>query len=131
MMGVLFIGPAECAAIAELKAIAAAGPLDPPRALLVAKRDMRAWRDYMKTLSVEIPFGYHVTFTHERQRLGLCAHLSASAGRPARLPSPAAIEELLSAFDMQSLAESTMVWIEEVDDACKAVNVLQVLEKRR
>lgn len=77
MIAALLIGEAQRKQIAELRDMAAANPLDPIQTQAAADRDMGAFRDMMKTLSIELPVGYFVCYSHERQpKAGLCHHMS-------------------------------------------------------
>jgi hypothetical protein len=67
-MAALLIGEPERQKIAELIAVAAAGVMSPQRALDAANEDLAGYRDMMgRMLSIELPVGYYVTYSHERQ----------------------------------------------------------------
>lgn len=122
------IGAKERLAIAELMLLAEANPIEALKAAEAAERDLAGYRDMMGTLSIDIPVGYHVTFSHEIQPSGLhYKHISISIDRPGRMPHPVAVDMILEAFEMrhiQDMREGNF-WIEEETPTCKAINVLQ------
>jgi hypothetical protein len=126
-MPVLVIGEAQRRLIAELKAFAAANPQDAISAKTVADRDMAAYRDMMSTLTLELPVGFVVTYTHEMQpKAGLCHHISISVRRPKKVPHPEAVQMILNEFGMRPLDDAPGgVWVEEIDPVTKAINVVQ------
>jgi hypothetical protein len=130
-MSALIIGETQRALIAELRALAAANPFDARTIKATADKDIAAYRDMMRTLTVELPVGYAVTYSHEIQPKapppGLCHHISVSVDRPHLMPSPEAVEMILAEFGMQPLKTSSGVWIEDVRPGEKAVNVLQLV----
>jgi hypothetical protein len=134
-MPALIIGETERARIAELRAVAAANPFDARAAQATADRDMAAFRDWMKTLSVDLPVGYTVVYSHEIQPNapppGICHHISISVERAAKLPSPEAVEMILEEFGMKPLKDAHGVWVEDISPGEKAVNVLQLIEPGR
>lgn len=124
----LIIGATQRKQIAELRVLAAANVQDPTQVINTARRDIKAYRDMMNALTVEIPLGYFVTYTHELQpHHGLCHHISISVDRPRKMPSVEAVEMLLEEFGMEPLKRSRGVWIEEVDPTTSAINILQTI----
>ena len=126
-MSALIIGEKQRSAITEMRAFAAADPLDPASVMRTAEKDMGALRGFMGTLSIELPVGYFVTYSHERQPFGLAQHISVSVNRPHKAPSVEAVEMILEEFGMQPLRGSVSVWIEEVNRTTKAINILQAV----
>lgn len=133
-MPALIIGPEELAQIAELKAVAAANPLDVHGMMGAAEGDMEAFRDAMQTETVFLPIGFAVTYTQEIQPNapppGICHHISISVDRPDHLPSEAAVEMILEAFGMGPLEASNGVWVEDISPGERAVNVIQLVAAR-
>jgi hypothetical protein len=127
-MSALLIGPEEKAKIEELRGFARANPLDPFRTIAAADPTGGNVRDMMDMYSIELPVGYHVTYSQEHQPYGLCHHVSVSIDSPhRRIPHPEAVEMILEAFGMAPLKETIHVWIEVVDDTTKAINVAQMV----
>jgi hypothetical protein len=116
----LVIGEAERAAIRDLKARAARSPV---RLMAQPKaEDADAFREMNRSLTIALPVGYQVTFTHEIQPSGRYLHLSVSVDTPGAWPSTPAVDMILEAFGMKRLAESEASWPERDSEA---VNVLQ------
>ena len=131
MVQALIIGAAQRQQIAELCAVAATNPLDALATLATAGRDLDGFRDMMKMLTLELPRGYVVTYSHEIQPEapppGLCHHISISVTRPWKLPSPEAVEIILSEFGMKPIKGSESIWVETIDPKTKAINIVQLL----
>jgi hypothetical protein len=117
------IGQAQRAAIAELKTVAAAKPFDARAAIDAARQHRAAYHDMMNTMSIVLPIGYHVTYSHEIQPTGLMQHISISVERG--LPAPEAVNIILDNFGMRPARESEDIWLESLADGIKAVNILQ------
>lgn len=131
-MPALIIGETQRKQIAELRAIATANPMNAQASLNVANRDMEAYRDMMSTLTLELPIGYVVTYTHEIQPNapppGLCHHISISVTRPRKMPGTAAVEMILEEFGMRRMEGSDGLWIEDIDPVTKAINIVQTVQ---
>lgn len=128
-MSVLIIGAEQEAEIASLKALAAEN-IHEVAVVEAASRDMAAFRFDMQRYSIELPVGYIVTYTHERQSdpmLGVVQHISVSIATPNRMPSIEAVEMILRAFGMAPIKDSIGVWPETVEPGLGAVNVVQFL----
>lgn len=123
----LLIGEDERQRIAEVRAFAAANVMDPFGSITAAARDMQAYRDMMAMLTIELPIGYHITYSHEQQPDGLCRHISVSVARAGRMPSTEAVEMILGAFGMTPIRTSVALWIEDIDADTKAINLVQPL----
>jgi hypothetical protein len=127
-MRALIIGAAQKAGIAKLRAMAAENVLDTEAMKTAAAADIAAYRQMMVELSIELPAGYLVTYSHERNPLaGVIQHISVSVDAPNRAPHPAAVNMILEAFGMLSVDQSLSVWIEDVSRTEKAINVVQRL----
>jgi len=127
-MPALIIGETQRQQIAELKAVAAANPQDPLSAQNAATRNIRAYRDMMATLSMELPIGYVITYSHDRQpKAGLCHHISISVRRARKMPGTEAVAMILEAFGMRPLEKSDGLWIEDIDPVTKALNIVQTV----
>jgi hypothetical protein len=126
-MAALLIGVDERAAIATLRAYAEANVIDPQAALALYEQDTEAFSQIMAAMTVHLPIGYRVTYSHEQQTFGIARHLSVSIDRPGKMAHPEAIEMILTEFGMQPLKSSVGIWIEDIDEHRKAVNLLQPL----
>lgn len=124
----LLIGHEEDVKIAELVAFATANPLDPARVIALADENLDGVRDLMDMYSIELPVGYHLTYSRENQPCGLCHHLSVSVERENQMPHPEAVEMILQAFGMEPVMQSISIWLEPVDDTTQAINLLQLVE---
>lgn len=124
MTRALIIGAEEKLAISKLILLAAATPFYPERVMALDPDDVR---DMMNAYHIVIPRGYHVTYSHEHQPPGLCHHLSVSVDRKFRMPHTVAVEMILQEFDMQPIAKSLKIWIEEVSPGLSAANILQLV----
>jgi hypothetical protein len=126
-MRALIIGAEQRSAIAALVALAEANVTDVADAKAAAERDIDAYRAWMRQCSIELPRGYMVTYTHERQSFGVVRHISVSVDDRAVMPHPEAIEMILDEFGMTPLKQSLRIWIEEFDFEHRAVNIVQHL----
>jgi hypothetical protein len=124
-MSLLMIGPDERAAIGELKAVAAAQPFDAREAIEADRVDGVAYHDMMNVMSIVLPLGYHVTYSHEIQPSGLYQHISISVEPIGKAPTEESVNAILAAFGMRPARRSTAGWVETLDSGIKAVNVLQ------
>ena len=89
----LVIGPAERAALAALRDVAAAHPVDMPRLMEVIEtpEGKAAYMRQMNGQSVPLPLHFLVTFSIETGHpCGTCRHMSMSS-RPGRLPTSEAV----------------------------------------
>jgi hypothetical protein len=121
MARALVIRDEEKRKIVALKELAAAKPVV---AAEVVKEDPERVRERNRAHTIDLPFGFEVTFTEEIQPVGRCLHISISVDAPNRSPHPAAVEMILEEFGMRPLEESLSVWVEELSPGV-AVNVLQ------
>ena len=123
----LIIGAQQKAEIAALRALAADNIMDALAMDAAAAKDINAYRAMMADMSIELPHGFLVTYTLQRQPIGAVQHISISVEAPNRMPHPAAVNMILDAFGMQSFDQSLKVWIEDVTPTEKAINVVQWL----
>jgi hypothetical protein len=143
-MRALIIGEPERQAISALKARAATSVIDAAAAM---QGDPDKVRQENRSLTILLPRGFEVTYTHERQPSGLYHHLSVSVDQRDRMPSPEAVDMIMEAFGLEPahLAEhlqprpkvpdkmrlETAVWTEDFEPGRTAVNVLQRMEPTR
>lgn len=124
----LIIGAQQKVEIAALRQLAAENVMDTEAMKTASVKDIAAYRQMMTELSIELPKGFLVTYSHERvPELGVCQHISISVEAPNRAPHPAAVNMILDAFGMQSIDLSVSVWMEDVSRTEKAINVVQKL----
>lgn len=133
MVRPLVIGPEEKARIEALKERAAARVRDAKADLEAAPEAVR--QSNFEVATIALPVGFQVTYTHERQPVGLCQHLSVSVDKRGKTPHPAAVDMILEAFGMKPLnlgafgrqvrPRHSAVWLEEFEPGMTAVNVVQ------
>lgn len=90
-----------------------------------ADADIDAYRNMMDSHSVSLPVGYFVTYSHEHQPFGLARHISISVRHHGKMPAPVAVEMILQEFGMMPLSAAVGVWIEDIEDGRKAINIVQ------
>jgi hypothetical protein len=129
----LWIGPTEKAAIRGL--IAKAGrervPLeDMKRRALSLQRGIPLPKRYNMLFTIEIPFGFTVTYTVEEQSQGWTRHLSVAADRPGRAPSPEAVDMLMRefAFRAPGVRHIEIKWMEPLGNDRKAINLVEYID---
>jgi hypothetical protein len=134
MPRVLVIGEAQRRAINEIIQVAAQHRFDPDSMrAAVDEHGIDGFRDMMKLHSINLPVGFHVTYTREYQKKapppGICHHISVSVsgGKPGALPSPPHVQTILKEFGMQPIEASDAVWVEEIDGVPTAVNIVQLM----
>jgi len=126
----LIIGEVQRQQIAALRALAAANPQNVAQVQTAANRDLGAFRDMMQTLSLHLPVGYHIAYSHEMQpQAGLCHHISISVDRPKKMPSQEAVDMILQEFGMKPVRESNSMWIEEINPVTHAINIVQIIDQ--
>lgn len=108
------------------------------RRLMAATADPKLAVGLNPLTRVEIPFGYRVVYSLERQPIqGLCHHISISVEEeitpkpPEKiLPSEAAVEMILSLFGMSPLNKSLFIWIEPIQDGGGgAINIIEKVKE--
>lgn len=131
----LVIGAAERAALAALRDLAAKHPVDMPSLMqrLASPEGKRAHMDQMNSQSIELPFGFLVTFSIETGHpIGAARHMSMSSPVPTRTPTPEAIWMVAQELGfVGSLKQCDAVYPEELlrgsEERQVAVNVIQRL----
>lgn len=129
-MTVLIVGPAEIALLLELKAKAAADPIDAPslhRELkYVAGRKRHMER--MAALTVALSTGFTVTFSietgHEPGGVSL-RHMSMASPREDKVPVPAAVWMVAEHLGFQGSLDECQFWLEHMEHGQRAVNIVQ------
>jgi hypothetical protein len=126
----LYLGRVELGAIAALIARAAAEPVplaEMERRLRDAQRGLPPPVNGRFTLS--IPFGFRVTYLHERLKGGVMRHLAVSCDRPVRVPIEV-LAALLREFGFRArrLNELDATWTETLGNQRLAANAIERLE---
>jgi len=74
---------------------------------------------------VDIPVGFRAAINYEEQPAGICLHLSVSASKKGKVPSPRAVQMVLDALGLaRSLEQCEAIWLEEYYPGHQSVNVL-------
>lgn len=130
-MALLVIGPDQKAQIAALIAVAEANPvsLETVKRLVAA---MEAGEELPAGLNdgmtIVIPHGYEVTYTHEEQPGGMCRHMSVAVIRPDNpnaMPSQAAMAAIMVGFGFVNDLRGCKIWVEEHPEKRTSINVLE------
>jgi hypothetical protein len=119
MAGALIIGPKERAAIAEVIARAATRvtPLDQMKlAHAFRERTGAAFNPLNEDLTIVVPLGWHITYTHEEQPGAVCRHMSVSV-EGGRGPGPQGVAYLF--IPMQRKASNATVGLLEMRSLCR------------
>lgn len=131
-MRALVIGPTQKAAIAALIAKAAehVTPLDAVKRAAQFRSQTGVGENAMnEALTIEIPNGYTVTYTHEEQPGGVCRHMSVSVSdAPRRGPNPHAVAMLMEEFGFKNPFGGAHMWLDEGELRAVIVNVLEPLD---
>jgi hypothetical protein len=131
-MRALVIGAREKAAIATLIAKAAdhVTPLDAGKHAAEFRSQTGVGENAMnEALTIDIPNGYSVTYTHEEQPGGVCRHMSVSvADAPGRGPNPHAVAMLMQEFGFKNAFGGAHMWLDEGELRAVIVNVLEPLD---
>ena len=127
----LFIGPNEKAILQALRLKAAESPVDMVE-LMRTIHDPVLKARHMKQMteqSVEIPFGFLVTFSIETGHSGgIARHMSLSSPVTGRLPIPEAM--MMVAHELGFVGDYKTwdgLWIENLQGHGKALNAVQLL----
>lgn len=136
-MSVVIIGPNEEKSIAALiaKAKARPTPLATVKANAVSAEQHDVKFSDRKPGTEQRPEDHlalgnvRVAFSIEEQPVGMCAHLSLSVSKPGKVPGPAAVEMIASAFGMKGAVfdGKKHFWLEEFEPGHNAVNVVWLL----
>lgn len=78
--------------------------------------------------TIELPFGWKVSLSIERQPPGWCSHASISAPTQGKVPHPEVVKAVLPALGFQSDIGECMVFMEHYKSGRIAVNVLELIE---
>lgn len=130
----LMIGDAELGAIQAVRERAAAAPVDMPGLAmrLATVEGKEAHRQQMSAQTLELPFGFLVTFSVETGHpCGTARHLSVSlqdANTTGRVPHPAAVWEVAIQFGFTGSLEMCAIWPEVLQGHGRAINVVQPIE---
>jgi hypothetical protein len=83
-----------------------------------ARDNVMTW-DANIDYTVELPHGYHVTYTHEEQPSCVCRHISVSVEdpKPGQGPSPEACEMILQEFGFKNAMGRMPMWITKTDQS--------------
>jgi hypothetical protein len=124
----LVIGPTEKQVLSDLRALAVRHPVDMKDLLpkLETPDGKATHMAQMTRQSVEIPFGYIVTFSIELGHpCGTARHLSMSSPRRGRLPTPEAVQMVMDELGFAGPLKQCAVWLEDLSGREKAVNVVE------
>ena len=124
----MLLGPAEIAALADVRATAEAHPIALGVLQLIAAGhlDVPTARPEWG-LGCVIPVGFRVCFTieHHPPPAGWCRHFSMSAARKDRLPHPIAAQSIMAHLGMAGAYEDCHVYTEELPGGGAALNVVE------
>lgn len=120
-MRALIIGPAQHEAIRAVKTLAAqqAVPYEQVRAMTDKRAQGMVRNPLNDDLTITIPQGYRVTYTHEHQRpadICECRHISISVedAKPGFGPHPTAFAEIMRVYgfknDLPTLISHGLIW---------------------
>lgn len=116
------------AILAALRDKAAAHPVNMHVVMAKMKtaQGKREHRSAMNKLSVPLPFGFMVTLSIETGHpCGTCRHMSMSSPAQDRVPAPEAVEMVMPALGFVGGIAACQVWLEDLSDGGKAVNLVQ------
>lgn len=128
--GALLIGPEQKAALSALRDLAARHPVDMlwlmPR--IKKAKHRKAHLAQMTRQSVPIPTRYMVTLSIETGHPGgTMRHMSMSSLAEGLLPRPEAVWMVAEELGFVGEIEQCQVWVEDLSDGGKAVNLVQPL----
>ncbi len=127
----VFIGPDEKTLLEGLYQLALSNVIDADNFIKNKKNNnigKEAFLEIMKLMTVKIPLHYEVTFTFETQKIGLCRHMSMSTSKINSVPSPEAVWMVCECLGFTGELEDCLgIWLEDIGDNRKAVNVLQLV----
>jgi hypothetical protein len=94
------------------------------------QRGIRLPKSHNKAFTIDIPFGFTVTYTIEEQPQGWTRHLSVAADRSGRAPHPAAVEMLMREFGFRAagVRQIEILWMEAIGNDRQAVNLVEYIE---
>lgn len=79
----------------------------------------------MDGFSLQIPMGYMVVYSIEKQPMGKVRHLSVSVGTENKMPSQESVQMIMEEFGFKNKLLNCSVSIEEVSPVKKAINILE------
>jgi hypothetical protein len=124
----LIIGTKEKAALAVLRDLAIANPVD-IRAVIESIKTPAGKAAHMRAMtaqSIEIPANFLVTFSVELGHpVGTCRHMSMSVGKASRVPNPHALWLVAQELGFTDGLDYCTHWLEELQGHGTAVNVVQ------
>lgn len=126
----LLIGPEQKEALQALRRLAAERPVDMPPLMerLKTSHGKAAHLRRMSRQTIEIPFGFMVTFSIEfNHPCGTCRHMSMSSPVDGRVPSPSAVEMVMAELGFEGGIEQCQLWVEKLQGHGEAINVVQPL----
>jgi hypothetical protein len=126
----LIIGETQKRDLRILRERAALDPVDALAVLELVKTPAGKGEllEHMRALTILIPAGYMVTFSIETGHpAGVCRHMSMSSPRRHHVPTPDAVWMVCEELGFVDGLGACKVWLEDLDDGEKAVNVAQPL----
>jgi hypothetical protein len=128
----LIITPEVTARLHRLRDFAASRPVDMPPLMEAIKSPdgMRRHKKRMNAQTVRIdgPWPFFVTFSIETNHPGgTMRHMSMSIMREDRAPHPAGVWMVAEELGFSGGLDACQVWLEDLSDGGKAVNVVQPL----
>lgn len=131
----LIITPDVQAALHKLRDVAARKPVEMAEVMRLLKtpRGARLHKQQMTAQSIRIPgpWDFFVTFSIENGHpAGTCRHMSMSIMRDGRVPHPIGVWMVAEDLGFSGGLEACRVWIEDLSDGGKAVNVVQPISVR-
>lgn len=130
-MGALILGQDERKLIQALIALAQSNPVDMQAVVKVnTEAQAKAHMQQMLAQTIDIPTCYRVTFTIEHGHPGAlwARHMSMSTTRSDRVPNPSALWMVAEEFGFTGSLEHCVVYHEEYEKGCFAINVVQPIE---
>lgn len=130
MSRALIIGTVEKAALAVLRELAAANPIniDQLKAVLKLPAGKTAHMRQMNRQTVEIPMGFVVALSIEiGHPFGTGRHMSVSVDSRSKVPHPAAVGMIAEELGFVGFPAHCHIWPEQMEHRGAAINVLQPL----
>lgn len=130
----LLIGFEQKEALDVLRQLAAEHPVDMLAVVEQIKtaHGKAAHLRRMTRQTIEIPFGFMVTFSIELNHpCGTCRHMSMSSPLAGRLPSPEAMRIIMVQLGFVGDLEQCTVWCEPLEGHGEAINVVEPVATAR
>lgn len=124
------LGPAEEAALRGLRELAARSPVEMQSlaARLATPEGKAAHMRQMTAQTIELPFGYMVTFSVESGHpIGAARHMSMSSPAEGRVPRPEAVWIVAELLGFAGSLEQCVSWPETLEGHGLAINLVQPL----